>query len=164
MANETPANPKVPKDEESLVDELGIKDLSEPVVGGRGRLFSAAGRSSPVVEFTNQFVVMHPPHKPYQEGGPSELITRHSDAQGILLDELGIPKKIPGAKYQGHQLFWLGEQKPGTLRHFTGWFDDKGNVHRLYVHNELITTDVAFRLRNKTHDGELSIFPDLKSD
>jgi hypothetical protein len=164
VTNETPANAKGQKAEKSLVDELGIKDLSEPVVGGRGRLFSAAGRNSPVVEFTNQFVVMHPPQKPYEDTGPSEVITRHSNAQGILLDELGIAKKIPGAKFQGHQLYWLGEQKPGTLRHFTGWIDDKGTIHKLYVHGDLITTDIAFRLRNKTHDGELSIFPDLKSN
>ncbi len=157
-------DPNQAKKEESLVDELGIKDLSEPVVGGRGRLFSAAGRSSPVIEFTSQFVVMHPPQKPYHETGPSEVITRHNDSLGILLDELGIQKKIPGAKFQGHQLYWLGEQKPGTLRHFTGWLDENNAIHKLYVHGDLITTDVAFRLRNKTHDGELAIFPDLKSD
>jgi hypothetical protein len=148
----------------SLVDELGVDGLNDPVVGGRGRLFSTAGRESPIVEFTSDQVVMRPPQKPFEDSDQSELITEHIDNQGILLDELGNKKKIPGAKYNGRQIFWLGELMPGTLKHIVGWFDDSGNAHKLYINGELVTADTAFKLRNKTHDGEVAIFPDIQSD
>lgn len=153
-----------PDHELTLADELGIEDLCEPIFGGRGRLFSAAGRESPVAEFTEQFLVLRPPQKPYSDHGPTEDVIIHVDESGILLDELGRQKHIPGAKFQGHAIFWLGEQKPGTLRHYGGWFDAEGKSHRLYVAGEALTTEIIFRLRNKTHDGEISIFPDVASD
>jgi hypothetical protein len=150
----------------SLVDELGIEDLADPLAGGRGRLFSAAGRLSPVAEFTERFLVMHPPQLPFQEfdQGPAEDIVFHCDEMGILLDELGRQKRIAGAKFRGKSLYWLAERKPGTTKHYAGWFDESGKPHLLFVNDEPITTDIVFRLRNKTHDGELSIFPDLASD
>ncbi|HMO22000.1 MAG TPA: hypothetical protein PKC98_13670, partial [Candidatus Melainabacteria bacterium] len=51
----------------SLVDELGIVDLDIPVYGGRGRVFSAAGRNAPVAEFTEDFLVLHPPQRPFED-------------------------------------------------------------------------------------------------
>ncbi len=163
MANNNASSPNG-DDGQTLADELGIEDLSAPLLGGRGRLFSIAGKSSPVGEFTKDQLVMRPPQKPFHESGPSEVITKHADGNGILLDELGNQKKIPGAKYNGHQVYWLGETQPDTLKHLVGWFDEQNNVHKLYVQNEIVTTSIAFKLRNKTHDGELAIFPDLKSD
>lgn len=150
----------------SLVDELGIHDLKDPLVDGRGRKFSAAGRSSPVAEFTNEFVVLHPPQKPFQEGdaGPAEEIMLEMDKTGVLLDEFGARKYIPGAKFNGHQLFYYWEQKPGTLKHYAVWFDDGGQHHYITVEGERLTTDVIYKLRNMTHDGELTRFKELTSE
>lgn len=159
-----PPPPQHAKIELPLADELGIQDINDPIFGGRGRLFSAAGRQSPIAEFTSQFLIMHPPQKPFTEQGPSEDIVIRIDKRGILLDELGRPKHIPGAKFNGNQLWFMGERKRGTLRHFAAWFDSEGNAHRLFVNNEALTTEIIYRLRNKTHDGEISIFPDIKSD
>ncbi len=152
-----------------LVDELGIHDLTDPIAGGRGRLFAAAGRDSPIAEFTEEALVLYPPQKPFvdpqaEQPGSSEFITRHCDETGILLDEIGNRKKIPGAKFNGNQIYWLMLQKPGTLKHLVGWFDAQGNCHLLYQDGRLIISDEAYKLRNKTHDGELNIFTDLTSD
>lgn len=152
------------KGSQTLADELGIVDLSEPVFGGRGRLFSAAGRDTPVAEFTQDFLVLHPPQKPFDEGGEVEVITSHNDQRGVLLDELGREKRIPGAKYKGNQIYWMAAHKEGTLKHIPGWFDEANKVHRLYSNNQVLTVDDVFKLRNRTHDGELSIYPDLHSD
>lgn len=147
-----------------LVDELGVEDLRELIFGKRGRLFSAAGRQAPVAEFTDDFLVLHPPQKPFAESGATEDIVSHVDDRGVLLNEVGAPRKIAGAKFKGRELWWLGERMPGTLRHYVGWFDDAGKSHKLYINGEAITTEVAYRMRNRTHDGELSIFPDITTD
>src|SRR5579885_1694744 len=141
----------------SFVDELGIKDLRRPLVDGRGRKFSAAGRNSPVAEFTDEFVVLHPPQKPFQEGdqGPAEEIMLEMDESGVLLNEFGGRKNIPGAKFNGQPLFYFWEQRPGTLKHYAVWFDEQGHHHYLTVEGERLTTDVIYKLRNMTHDGEL---------
>ncbi len=148
----------------SLVDELGVQDLRELIFGKRGRLFSAAGRNSPVAEFTSDYVVLHPPQKPFEELGSTEDIVIHVDERGILLNEIGQPRKIAGAKFGGAELWWLGEQAPDKIKHYVGWFDDSGKAHKLYVNGEAITTEIAYRMRNRTHDGELSIFPDVTTD
>lgn len=147
-----------------LVDELGIVDIQEPLAGGRGRLFSAAGRYSPLVEFTKEHVIMHPPQLPFSEDGPEEEIRSHVDKRGVLLDELGQPKHIAGAKFKGMQLWCMGEQLPGTSKYLVAWFDSQNKAHKLYVNEEPLTLDVVFRLRNKTHDGELSFFADVTTD
>lgn len=148
----------------SLADELGIEDLFDPIFGGRGRLFSAAGRNSPVAEFTPKHLILHPPQKPFEEVGDEDDIAARVDGRGVLLDDFQQPKRISGAKFRGNALYWLGKQKLGTLRYFAGWFDEQGRPHMLFVNGEPITVDIVFRLRNKTHDGEISIFPDLESD
>lgn len=147
-----------------LIDELGVQDLRELIFGKRGRLFSAAGRESPVAEFTSDFLVLHPPQKPFEEIGSSEDIIIHVDDKGILLNEIGQARKIAGAKFGGAELWWLGERAPNSIKHYAGWFDDKGKVHKLYINGEPITTEVVYRMRNRTHDGELSIFPDVTTD
>jgi hypothetical protein len=50
--------------------------------------------------------------------GPEEEIVVGIDERGIVLDELGMPKKIPTAKYQGFPIYYFGEQKEGTLKHY----------------------------------------------
>jgi len=156
-----------------LAEELGIEDISCPVFGGRGRLFSAAGPSSPIAEFTQDFLVLHPPQKPFEEDGPAEEIAIRCNEQGVLLDELGQPKQIVGAKFHGRSLWFSGEQKEGTLRHYVIWFDKLNAPHKLYALRprsdgtsglEALTSDTIFKLRNRTHDGELSVFPDLQTD
>ncbi len=86
------------------------------------------------------------------------------DEFGVLLDDLGNRKHIAGAKYRGLPLWFSGEQMPGTLKHYAVWFDELGVAHKLYVEGEPMTTDKAFRCRNKTHDGELHGFEDIESD
>jgi hypothetical protein len=140
-----------------LADELGIEDLSDPIFGGRGRLFSAAGRDSPVAEFTEDFLVLHAPQKPFQETGPTEDITFRSTPAGILLNEIGVPKTIGGARFRGRQLYWLRQQESGSLRHLAGWLDDDGKAHILKANGAPLTTPDVVRLRNVTHDGEISV-------
>src|SRR5262249_41811148 len=132
--------------------------------GNRGRLFSAAGRNAPVAEFTDDFLVLHPPQKPFEEIGETEDIIIHVDDRGVLLNEIGQARKIAGAKFGGAELWWLGRRATATIKHYVGWFDKKGKAHRLYVEGEALTTETVYRMRNKTHDGELSIFPDLTTD
>lgn len=147
-----------------LVDELGVEDLRELIFGTRGRLFSAAGRQSPVAEFAENYVILHPPQKPFEEIGPSEDIVIHVDDRGVLLNEIGQPRKIAGARFNGHELWWLGERMPDTLKHYIGWFDDQGKAHKLYLDGQAMTSEVAYRLRNRTHNGELSTFSEITTD
>jgi len=163
--NSTPDDEKDKQEsEQSLVDELGVEDIYEPIAGGRGRLFSTAGRNAPVAEFTDNFLVIYPPQMPFKEEGDSEIFTVVGDQYGILLDEFGFQKKMPGARYYGHVIFWLAQLKEGTTRHLVAWFDEESIAHRLILNGEFVTTDMAYKLRNKTHDGELSIFPELQSE
>ncbi|HEY9784323.1 MAG TPA: hypothetical protein V6D17_02905 [Candidatus Obscuribacterales bacterium] len=152
----TPGNEPLP-----LIDELGVQDVEVPLASSRGRIFSAAGRFSPLAEFTEREVVLHPPQLPLQDGKFDEEIAIRVDERGILLDELGKPKHIPGAKFRGASLWWLGEMQPGTTKHYVAWFDTEGRPHKLYVNGEALTADIVFRLRNKTHDGELTFFADI---
>ncbi len=154
-------NPPAPP---SLVDELGVQDLRALIFGRRGRLFSAAGRQSPVAEFAEEYVILHPPQKPFEESGATEDIVIHVDERGVLLNEIGQPRKIAGARFRGHELWCLGERLEGTLKHLVGWFDEQGKVHRLYMEEQPITSDQAYRLRNRTHDGELTAFPEITTD
>jgi hypothetical protein len=147
-----------------LVDELGVEDLQEIIFGGRGRIFSAAGRDSPVAEITSDFVVMHPPQRSLDDALETEEIVYHADAKGILLNEFGDQRKIIGARFRGAAIFTVAEMKPGTLKHFAAWFDDDGRAHKLYVQGEALTVDMIFRIRNRTHDGEISIFPEIGTD
>ena len=160
----TPDDEKEPATEMSLVDELGVEDIYDPIAGGRGRLFSTAGREAPIAEFTKDFLVLHPPQKPFKEQGGGETITVVSDSNGILLDEFGVQKRMTGARYKGATIYWLAEIKPGTTRHLVAWFDDNNVAHRLLIQGNPITTDMAYRLRNQTHDGELTIFPELDTE
>lgn len=150
---------------ETLAEELGVEDLNEIVFGGRGRLFSAAGKDSPIAEVTEDGLVLRPSQKPFaEEEGSSEEIILHVDEQGILLDELGVQRRIVGAKFKGHSIYWLGDTKPGTTKHYAAWFDNSGGVHRMFVQDEPLTADMVYRIRNRTHDGEISVFKEIVSD
>ncbi len=146
----------------SLVDELGVEDIDRPVYGGRGRVFAAAGRNSPVAEFTDDFLVLHPPQLPFEdEEAESEVIVIRMDEDGILINELGARKKVPGAKFQGRELYYYWEQKPGTMKHYAVYFDDEHKPHYLLIDTEKLTVDIIYQLRNMTHDGELSRFTEI---
>ena len=149
----------------SLVDELGIEDLGEVIFVSRGHLFSAAGRESPVAEIQKDSVLLRPPQKPLDENpAEEEKIIFHVDERGILLNELGEKRKISGCRFRGKELWVMGETKPGTLKHYAAWFDDEGQSHKVYVRKEPLTSDMVFRIRNRTHDGEISIFPEITTD
>lgn len=150
--------------QESLVDELKVKGLRQGIIAKHGRFLSAAGRQSPVAEFGESFLVMHPPQKPFFEEGPTEEIVIHTDNRGILLDEQGKLKKIAGAKYKGQEVYWLGEQKPGTLKYLACYVDDEEVPHKLFHKGEPATTEIIFRLRNKSIDGELSTYEELQGE
>lgn len=146
----------------SLVDELGIRDIYEPMADLDGKVFCTAGRDTPVVEWAEDFLILHPPQLPFYEQGPEEEIVVMVDDRGIVLDELGIPKKIPTAKYQGFPIFYCGEQKEGTLRHYAVVLTEDDRL--VFIFNdkdERLTTDDVYKLRNKSVNGEISQFPGL---
>jgi hypothetical protein len=150
----------------SFVDELDVRDLKKTLRDSRGKTFSSAGRNAPVAEFTDEFLVLHPPQLPFQDAdeGPAEEIVLMMDDTGIIVDVWGERKKVPGAKFNGRALFYYWEQKPGTLKHYAVFFDDENNHHFLTVDGERITVDVVYKLRNMTHDGELTRFRELTAD
>lgn len=161
-ANQGPSQSEKSDENTSLVDELGIHDIYEPMAGLDGKIFCTAGRDAPVAEFNEDYLILHPPQLPLYEQGPEEEIVVSVDERGIVLDELGVAKKIPTAKYQGFPIYYFGEQKEGTLKHYAAVltaddrlvfiFDDKG---------ERLTTDDVYKLRNKSVNGEISQFPGL---
>lgn len=144
--------------DESLADQLEVDGVWQRNAVYKGRFFDAAGRESPVAEFNKDMLILHPPGKPLFDEGPTEEITMHVNEQGILLDDSGAPKKIPTAKYYGKPLFYLGEHKPGTLKNLVAWFDDEGQLNKLFLNGEAVTAEQALRMRNRTHDGEISSF------
>lgn len=159
-ANKEPNQPAVSK---PLVDELDVQGVRQGKYFAHGRLLSAATREMPVVEFSDEAMVMHPPEKPFEDN-PAEIATIDIDEKGILLDESGKPKRVAGARFNNKNIWWLGDRKPGTLKHYAVWFDDQGLPHKLLIQGQPITTDIVYKLRNRTHDGELSMFPDLSSE
>lgn len=151
-------------DEVTLADELGIEDLTDILFADRGRIFSAAGRESPIAEFEDDGLLLRPPQKPFQDEGPQEEIVFHADEHGILLNELGERRKIVGAKFRGQPIYVIAETKPGTIKHYAVWFDDQMQPHKFFVQGDALTSDMLFRIRNRTHDGEISIFPEITTD
>jgi hypothetical protein len=147
-----------------LADELGVDDLDEILFAEHGRVFSAAGRESPIAELRASGVMLYPPNLPFSDAAPTEVIAYKGDKRGILLNELGEPRKIVGAKFKGHELFTLLETKPGTVKHYAGWFDEKDQPHKLYVQGQALTSDMVFRIRNRTPDGEIGMYPEISSD
>lgn len=145
-----------------LVDELHVDGIKQGKFFAHGRLLSAATRQMPVVEFLDEALVLHPPEKPFDDQTP-EVQEVAVDSRGVLLDDAGKPKRIAGARFKGNDIWWSAERKTGTQRHFAVWFDESLAPHKLLIQGQPITTDVVYKLRNRTHDGELSMFPDLMS-
>ncbi|CAN5580314.1 hypothetical protein BH11CYA1_BH11CYA1_40240 [soil metagenome] len=146
----------------SLVDELGIVDIYEPMADLDGKVFCTAGRDTPVAEFEADYLILHPPQLPFYDQGPAEDIVVGVDDRGIVLNELGVPKKIPTAKYQGFPIYYFGEQKEGTLKHYATVLT--ADERLVFIYNdkeERLTTDDVFKLRNKSVNGEISQFPGL---
>jgi hypothetical protein len=78
------------------------------------------------------------------------------------LDELGEPKRIRAAKFKGYPIYYFGEQKDGTLKHYAVVLTGHDILHFISDKDgERLTTDQVYRFRNKSHDGEISIFPGL---
>lgn len=150
--------------EMTFADELGIEDVGDILFTDRGKIFSAAGRESPIAEFGEDGMLLRPPQKPYQEDAPSEEIIYHSDEFGILLNELGERRKIVGARYRGNPVYVISETKPGTVKHYAAWFDKQMQPHKFFVQGDALTSDMVFRIRNRTHDGEISIFPEIQTE
>ncbi len=151
-------------DELALVEQLGVEGLTDILFGMNGRIFSAAGKQAPVAEFSHEGVLLRPPQKPYMEEPAGEVIAGRIDDRGVLLNELGEQRKIVGAKYKGRPIYTLGETKPDTVKHYAAWFDDEWQPHKFYVQGEALTADMVYRIRNRTHDGEISNYPEIKSE
>lgn len=150
-----------------LADELGIEDIYQPLVGGHGKLFCAAGKDAPLVVFEEDFLVLHPPQKPLMdEAEPVEEMVIQVNERGLLLNELGEVKKINSARYKGRPIFISGEQRDDTTKHFVVVEDYDGSLHFIFnddLDGERITADECYRFRNTTHDGELTKFGQLSS-
>lgn len=149
--------------EKSFAEELGIVDLGDPILASRGRLFSVAGPDHPVAEITEEYVVIHPQDKPYQQEdiAPSENIVFNMNDRGIILNEIGEPRKIPGARYNGYEVFVYWKLRAGTLFHFVVFFDQDDVPNFLTINGHRLTTKEAYKLRNMTHNGDLTHFPDI---
>ncbi len=155
----------VSNEPESLVDELGIYDIYEPMADLNGKIFCTAGRDTPVAEFSDEYLIMHPPQLPFYETGPEEEIVLLVDDRGIVLNELGEAKKIPTAKYRGYPIYYFGEQKEGTLKHYAAVMTENENLFFIFDDTgERLTTDAIYKLRNKSVNGEISKFPGLHCD
>ncbi len=100
-----PKDSDKPQRAPGLADELGIEDIYQPLVGGHGKLFCAAGRDAPLVVFEEDFLVLHPAQKPLMEddAGVEEMQVQVNE-RGLLLNELGEVKKITAAKYRGRPI------------------------------------------------------------
>ena len=147
--------------EPTLAEELGIEEDADPIYGGRGRLFSTAGRESPVAEFTDTFLILHPPQNPFTETDFEDELVPSMSPRGILLDSFGKEKKLPGANYQKNPLFCLSKRDEETGKHLVAWIDSNGKMGLLAMEGRYITYDVAMKLRNRTHDGDLAIFGEI---
>lgn len=149
---------------QSLIDELGVKDLNDIIIPSGNKLFAAAGREAPIVEFSGDSLIMHHPHLPLVDGGPEEKIIESVDPRGILLDELSIPKKIPAAKYKGLPIYVSGELEHNSTRHIAVVLDNEGSLHFIYdQEGKRLTAPDIYRLRNSTFDGEISACEGIKS-
>jgi hypothetical protein len=102
---------------------------------------------------------------PLDASNDGEAFSIQVDARGILLDEFGAPKKVPAATFKGCPIYYFGEQKTGTLKHYAVALAHDGSLHALfYEHGERLTTKDIYELRNKSGDGDLSSFSQVSCD
>ncbi len=166
MVDSEPIDPSQPSSTPqpvSLRDELGIEDLFDPVFGARGRLFSAAGRETPIAEVSQGFLVLHPPQAPFEEEDFDDILSERVSDRGVLLNAIGEEIHIPGAKFSGQQLFCMGKRDEITAKHAVAWFNQNGSPSYLMLEGRPVTYNEALKMRNATHNGELSIVPLLVS-
>ena len=157
--------PQPQADHRPLAETLGIEDIYDPMVGHDGKVFCTAGRDAPIAEFDGDFLILHPPQMPLDESSAGEDFSLHCDARGIVLDELGVAKKVPAATIKGCPIFFVGEQKPGTLKHFVAAITPDGSLHAIYFRNGArLTSQDVYDLRNRSADGEISTFEDVVCD
>lgn len=148
----------------ALVDELGVEDLHRTYILKHGREFAAAGREIPVAEIDSNGLIMHNPDAPLSARGESEIIAVQCDEHGIVLNELGDRRKVAGARYHGNDLYWHKDTVPDTTRHYVAWYDSEWNAHGLYMEQTRLNVDIILKMRARTLNGELSIFPDLRTE
>lgn len=149
----------------NLADELGIEDIYDPMVGMDGKVFCTAGRDAPIAEFTDDFLILHPPQKPLDESNRAEDFTLRVDDRNILLDEFGSPKKIPAATYKGCPIYYSGERVPGSMTSYAVAIAHDGSLHALYFdHGRRLTAKDVYDFRNKSEAGELSNFQEIVCD
>ncbi len=165
MADEESGGKQSTSDEGvSLVDDLGVVDLRRRLFQKAGRLFSTAGRHSPVAELQKDYLVIHPSDKPLVTEEVGTPITINVNDKGIMLDELGNLRRIVGAKYNGQMIYVLGETLPDTTKNLVGWQDKDGKIRKLIYNEAPLTASGAYKLRNKTHNGEIKDIPELTSE
>lgn len=154
-----------PKGPVGLAEELGIEDIYQPLVGGHGQLFCAAGPEAPLVVIKDDALVIHPPQLPLMAEDHVEEMKVQVSSRGVLLDEFGKEKRVTSAKYRGRPIFHWGECVPGTYRSYAIVEASDGSMHFIYdtTNGEKLPVDEVYRLRNRTHDGEIGKFPQLNS-
>ena len=154
-----------PKGPVGLAEELGIEDIYQPLVGGHGQLFCAAVPEVPLVVIKDDALVIHPPQLPLMAEDHVEEMKVQVSNRGILLDEFGKEKRVASAKYRGRPIFHWGECVPGTYRSYAIVEASDGAMHFIYdtTTGEKLPVDEVYRLRNRTHDGEIGKFPQLNS-
>ncbi len=148
----------------SLVKDLGVADLSRTYVRMDGREFAAAGTKYPVVEIDYFGMVMHHPDKPLCASDKEELISVEHDEHGIVLNELGERRKVAGARFRGRELFWHRDTIPESTRHYVAWFDEEWKPHSIFLVGNRLTVDMVLKMRSRTVNGELSVFPEVSTD
>lgn len=155
-----------PSGPQSLSDELKIQGLRTPITISRGRIFAAAGRSIPIAELYQQELILHSPDRPFDDSNEKlvDAVAHQFNEQGIVLDALGNPKKMSGARFKGNPIYCLGEKHPQSGKFLAAWFDENGTVHRLKFKEDLLAFELAYKVRNKTIDGEISQFPAISSE
>ena len=159
------AQAAIPPHSMPLADELGVEDIYIPIMGKDGKVFCTAGRDAPIAEFNGDLLILHPPQMPLDASDQGEVFTNVCDERGILLNELGEPKKVPAATFKGCPIFIIGEQRPGTLRNYVVALTPEGTQHALYdIDGERLTYPEIYEFRNKSADGELAIFDEIECD
>jgi len=162
--NSDPSSNQPHKDEPPLADELGIADLQT-------QYFVQEEESSRLPGVKHRLP-------------KSQIHTCFSIRQASHLTNMPLPKRFPFASAKMAYYLMISDiyaelSEPTTMvRNSTAWvkragvpesiqiswFDQNEVAHTLYYQDKELTIAQAFRLRNATHDGEISTVPELSSD
>lgn len=148
----------------SLREELNVEDLSRCLFFKDSKLFAAAGPGMPLLQVNvdGTFVSLNP-DSPYRPEVDEDVVIS-MDAQGRLLDPLGEVRKLTGMKYKGQALYYVNERHPENKQHLAAWFDSEGKAHFLYLGDTILSAAMILKIRNRTIDGELSKFDEIRSE